>query len=148
MKKNLLISACLLGVGCRYDGGRVKKIDINNLKQYFNLVPVCPEILGGLPTPRTPSERIGDRVMMRDGTDVTENYHRGADESYEIASALDCEVALLKAKSPSCGKGKIYDGTFSGILKDGDGVTAELLLSRGIRVYTEDEISLLIERES
>ena len=143
MKRNLLISACLLGIGCRYDGGRVKKIDVETLKERFNLIPVCPEILGGLPTPRTPSERIGTLVMMKDGRDVTENFARGAEESLTIAMALDCDIALLKAKSPSCGKGRIYDGSFTGTLTDGNGVTADLLINEGIKVYTEDEIDLL-----
>ena len=143
MKKNLLISACLLGIGCRYDGGRVKKIDVEALKERFNLIPICPEILGGLPTPRTPSERIGALVMMKDGRDVTENFKKGAEESLTIARALDCDIALLKAKSPSCGKGRIYDGSFTGTLTDGNGVTADLLISEGIKVYTEDEIDLL-----
>ena len=144
MKKNLLISACLLGVGCRYDGVRVKKIDVEALKERFNLIPVCPEILGGLPTPRIPSERIGGSVMMKDGKDVTENFARGAEESLTIARSLDCDIALLKAKSPSCGKGRIYDGSFTGTLTDGNGVTADLLLAEGIKVYTEDEIDALI----
>ena len=143
MKKNLLISACLLGIGCRYDGGRVKKIDVEALKERFNLIPICPEILGGLPTPRTPSERIGASVMMKDGRDVTENFKKGAEESLTIARALDCDIALLKAKSPSCGKGRIYDGSFTGTLTDGNGVTADLLISEGIKVYTEDELDLL-----
>ena len=143
MKKNLLISACLLGIGCRYDGGRVKKIDVEALKERFNLIPICPEILGGLPTPRTPSERIGAQVMMKDGRDVTENFKKGAEESLTIARALDCDIALLKAKSPSCGKGRIYDGSFTGTLTDGNGVTADILISEGIKVYTEDEIDLL-----
>lgn len=143
MKENLLISACLLGIGCRYDGQRVKKIDIEALTVRYNLIPICPEIYGGLPTPRTPSERVGDRVMMRDGRDVTENFLSGAEAAYEIAVANSAAKALLKAKSPSCGKGLIYDGSFSGALTGGDGVAAEYLLGRGIAVFTEDEIDKL-----
>lgn len=144
MKENLLISACLLGIGCRYDGRRVKKIDIEALGERYNLIPICPEIYGGLPTPRTPSERVGDRVVMKDGRDVTENFLRGAEAAYEIAVANSVTKALLKAKSPSCGKGMIYDGSFSGTLTEGDGVAAELLLARGIAVYTEDETHKLL----
>ena len=81
--------------------------------------------------------------MMKDGRDVTENFKKGAEESLTIARALDCDIALLKAKSPSCGKGRIYDGSFTGTLTDGNGVTADLLISEGIKVYTEDEIDLL-----
>lgn len=146
MKRNLLISACLIGVGCRYDGGRVKKIDVERLKEHFNLIPICPEVLGGLPTPRTPSERVGDEVIMRDGAVVTENFLRGAVESYNIALALGADIALLKERSPSCGKGKIYDGNFTGSLTERDGVTAEYFAGHGIRVYGESEIDALISK--
>lgn len=148
MKRNLLISACLIGVGCRYDGGRVKKIDIERLKEHFNLIPICPEVLGGLPTPRTPSERVGEEVIMRDGTVVTENFLRGAVESYNIALALGADIALLKERSPSCGKGVIYDGSFTGSLTERDGVTAEYFVGQGIRVYGESEIDALISEWS
>lgn len=144
MKKKLLISACLMGIGCRYDGGRVKKIDVKRLEERYELIPICPEIYGGLKTPRTPSERIGERVMMKDGTDVTENFMRGAEECYNIALALGCELALLKEKSPSCGKGKIYDGSFTGTLTDGDGVACELFKRMGITVYGESELDKLL----
>ena len=144
MKEKLLISACLLGIGCRYDGGRVRKIDSAALLGKYELIPVCPEIYGGLPTPRIPSERIGDKVMMKDGTDVTENYNRGMEHTVMIAEALGARKALLKAKSPSCGKGYIYDGSFSGTLVPGNGVTAKRLIELGFEVYTEDEIFKLI----
>ena len=144
MKENLLISACLLGIGCRYDGKCKNKIDIEPLLEKYNLIPVCPEIYGGLSTPRTPSERVGDRVLMKDGSDVTDNFISGAEAAYEIARVNSATKALLKAKSPSCGKGMIYDGSFSGKLTEGDGVAAELLSSRGITVFTEDEIDALI----
>lgn len=143
--KNLLISACLLGIDCRYDGRSVRGVDIDALKERFNLVPVCPEIYGGLSTPRVPSERVGDRVMMKDGRDVTENYLRGARAALELCRSLDCEIALLKEKSPSCGSGKIYDGSFEGNLIDGMGVTAEYLTRHNIKVYSEGEIDKLLE---
>ncbi len=143
--KNLLISACLLGIDCRYDGRSVRGVDIDVLKERFYLVPVCPEIYGGLPTPRVPSERVGDRVMMKDGRDVTENYLRGARAALELCRSLDCEIALLKEKSPSCGSGKIYDGSFDGNLIDGMGVTAEYLTRHNIKVYSEGEIDKLLE---
>lgn len=142
--ENLLISACLLGIPCRYDGKSVKAVSVETLRAKYNLIPVCPEIYGGLPTPRTPSERQGEKTMMKDGTDVTENYLRGAKAAYELCLELGCKKALLKEKSPSCGNGKIYDGTFSGTLIDGDGVTAEYLKSRGIRVFGESEIDKLL----
>ena len=142
--ENLLISACLLGVRCRYDGKSVGHVDISALSKKYNLIPICPEIYGGLETPRTPSERIGDLVMMKDGTDVTENYLRGAEETFRLAELFSCKKALLKERSPSCGKGMIYDGSFSGVLTKGDGVTVEYLKSHGIEVFGESEIDKLI----
>lgn len=142
-KKNLLISACLLGIPCRYDGESREYPNIEGLSEKYNLIPVCPEIYGGLPTPRTPSERVGERVLMKDGKDVTENYIRGAEAAYRISCECGCKIALLKAKSPSCGKGKIYDGSFSGTLTEGNGVSAEYLISKGIAVFSEDEIDKL-----
>ena len=142
--ENLLISACLLGIACRYDGKSVKSVNVEALRKKYNLIPVCPEIYGGLPTPRVPSERQGEKTMMKDGTDVTENYLRGAKIAYELCLEFDCKKALLKERSPSCGKGKIYDGSFSGTLTDGNGVTAEYLMERGIEVFGESEIEKLI----
>lgn len=142
--ENLLISSCLLGIACRYDGKSVKSVDVEALKEKYNLIPVCPEIYGGLPTPRVPSERQGDKTMMKDGTDVTENYLRGAKIAYELCLEFDCKKALLKERSPSCGKGKIYDGSFSGTLTEGNGVTAEYLMARGIEVFGESEIEKLV----
>ena len=142
--KNILISACLLGIGCRYDGKHKANPDVLKLKEKYNLIPVCPEIYGGLPTPRVPSERIGERVMMKDGHDVTENYLKGAKEALELCRIYDIEIAVLKERSPSCGKGEIYDGTFSGTLTARDGVTAELLISEGIKVLGESEINILL----
>ena len=145
MKRKLIISACLLGVGCRYDGCHVTKVDVAALSERFELIPVCPEIMGGLPTPRIPSERVGERVIMKDGTDVTANFLRGAEETYMLASSLGADIALLKEKSPSCGNGRIYDGSFSGTLTDGYGVAAEYLRARGITVYGESELDELLK---
>lgn len=153
-KEPLLISACLLGLPCRYDGRQVEgrfgtasdALDavLPTLTARFELVPFCPEIYGGLPTPRVPSERVGDRVVMRDGTDVTAAFARGAEGALMLCEQLGIRRALLKAKSPSCGKGRIYDGSFSGTLTDGDGVCAQLLMSCGILVYNENEIDALL----
>lgn len=144
MKENLLISACLLGIPCRYDGRAVIREEISSLSAKYNLIPICPEIYGGLSTPRIPSERVGERVLMKDGTDVTENYRRGALASLTVAQANGCRLALLKERSPSCGKDKIYDGSFSGALINGSGVAAELLMANGIAVYGESEIEKLL----
>ena len=145
-KKPILVSACLLGVCCRYDGASKPNNDAIALREKFILLPICPEVDGGLSTPRTPSERVGNRVLMRDGKDVTENYRLGAEAALEKARTFGCTIAILKARSPSCGKGEIYDGSFSGKLTARDGVTAELLTNHGIEVYTEDEISILLEK--
>ena len=136
----LLISACLLGEPCRYDGASkgLAPGKLDGLLRNHTLIPVCPEQLGGLPTPRTPSERQGDRVIMRDGTDVTAAYHRGAAIACALAMQAGADCAILKARSPSCGSGEIYDGTFTGTLMPGDGVTAERLKTLGIPVYTEE----------
>ena len=136
----LLISACLLGEPCRYDG-KSKPLPaetLDRLLREHTLIPVCPEQLGGLHTPRTPSERQGDRVVMRDGTDVTAEYEKGARIACALAEQTGAEAALLKARSPSCGSGAIYDGTFTGTLAPGDGVTTALVRTLGIPVYSEE----------
>ena len=139
---NLLISACLMGVRCRYDGGRKPLDCLSELMDRHVLIPVCPEVVGGLPTPRVPAERQGERVMTQDGRDVTEAYRLGAEEALRLAKLFHCKLALLKEKSPSCGSGKIYDGSFSRTLIDGDGIAAELLKANGIRVISESEIKI------
>ena len=139
----ILVSACLLGVECRYKGDECPCQKIIDLGKEHTLIPVCPEQAGGLPTPRTPSERVGDKVIMRDGTDVTSEYQKGAQTALYLAKTLGADFAVLKANSPSCGKGIIYDGTFTGGKCEGNGVTSELLLNNGIAVYTEDEIDQL-----
>ena len=140
----ILISACLLGIPCRYDGASKPQPWAAALAQRHELVPVCPEQLGGLPTPREPSERRKGHVVMRTGADVTEQYRRGAEAALALCRLLGCEAAILKERSPSCGHGKIYDGTFSGTLTKRDGVTAELLLRSGIRVYGESRAEELL----
>ena len=146
--EKLIISACLLGVATRYDGKSKKAIsdeDLKGLSERYHLVPVCPEIYGGLPTPRTPSERVGERVKMKDGKDVTENYSKGAYETLSLAKITGAKKALLKAKSPSCGKNEIYDGSFSGNLTRGNGVTVDLLMANGVEVFSENEIDILLK---
>ena len=142
-----LISACLLGVRCRYDGGHSR--DAAAIKQHETdtLIAVCPEELGGLPTPRPPSEIVGGdgedvlagtaKVMTAAGVDVTDAYLRGAHQTLRIAQSHGATRVILKARSPSCGCGHIYDGTFSGMLKAGDGVTAALLKQHGIEVISQ-----------
>ena len=141
----ILISACLLGARCRYDGASKGHPLVERLAERHTLVPVCPEQLGGLATPRPPAERRGDRVVTKDGADVTEAYRRGAEETLRLCGLLGCEAAVLKERSPSCGYGEVYDGTHSGILTDGNGVTAALLYANGIPVYGESQIERLLK---
>lgn len=136
MKEKILVSACLLGTNCKYSGGNNYSEEVMEYLKDYEIIPICPEQLGGLPTPRPASEIIGDKVINNEGTDVTSNYQKGAEEALKIAKLLGIKKALLKAKSPSCGNGKIYDGTFSGTLIDGDGITTKLLKENNIEVIT------------
>ena len=144
--ENILISACLLGVQCRYDGESKPIMQTVALMERYHLVPVCPEQLGGLPTPREPSERQGEAVVMKNGTDVTAQYRRGAEQALHLARIFGCKKAVLKERSPSCGAGEIYDGSFTGARVPGDGVTAQLLKANGIAVFGESEIETLLEQ--
>lgn len=137
----IAVSACLLGERCRYDGVSKCCEAVVALGKDYQLIAVCPEQLGGLPTPRVPAEIIGERVITKNGADVTEAYQQGARESLRIAQGQLCDVAVLKSRSPSCGKGCIYDGTFTGTLIAGDGVTAQLFKRSGLRVLTEEDIA-------
>ena len=145
MKEKLLVSACLLGENCKYSGGNNYTPAIEALREKFDVIPVCPEQLGGLPTPRTPSERAGARVLSRGGADVTEAFRQGAEKTLEIARESGAARAVLQERSPSCGSERVYDGTFSGTLVPGQGVTAELLEKNGIRVYSGDRIEALLD---
>ena len=142
----ILISACLLGLKCRYDGGGKALPPLAELlgRADLSFVPVCPEQLGGLPTPRPPAERCGDRVMTQAGADVTAQYRKGAEAALALYRLCGCQAAILKANSPSCGCGTIYDGSFSHRIISGDGVTAELLRANGIPVYTEETFARLL----
>lgn len=140
---NILVSACLLGMYCRYDGQEKINEDVVRLMEHHTLIPICPEQAGGMMTPRLPSERLGDRVVNRDHEDVTAYYEKGARQALKLAKLCHCECAVLKERSPSCGKERIYDGTFSGTIISGDGVTAALLTEHGIRVVGESRIQEL-----
>lgn len=134
----ILISACLLGVNCRYNAKKLEvSEEIARLMEKHALVPFCPEVYGGLATPREPSEIRGGRVYSRAGDDVTEAFRHGAEEGLALFRLMGCECAVLKERSPSCGAGKIYDGTFSGNLVEGDGFLAAILKREGIPVVGE-----------
>ena len=145
-RARVLVSACLLGAGCRYDGKAKLCPSAAALRDVAELIPVCPEQLGGLPTPRAPAERRGARVIARDDRDVTDAFLRGAAETCRLAALLGADFALLKSRSPSCGHGEIHDGSFAGGLVPGSGVTAEALEEKGIPVFNEDEIGALRAR--
>ena len=141
----LLVSACLLGVGCRYDGKSNQLPQYKRLLKEHTCIPVCPEQLGGLPTPRCPAERLGGKIVTEDGRDVTEQFLRGTAEVLRLCDLYHCKAALLKERSPSCGSNMIYDGSFTGRRVPGAGVTARLLAAHGIRVFSEEHIEELRE---
>lgn len=139
--KPKLISACLLGIKCRWDAKFKSCGKAIELFKQGKIIPVCPEQLGGLPTPRIPQEVQKDgRVLNKEGRDVTKEFKKGAEETLKIAKMLGVEEFIGKSKSPSCGFGKTYDGTFSDTLIKGNGVTADLLSKNGIKVITEKDL--------
>lgn len=140
----LLVSACLLGVGCRYDGKSNQLPQYKRLLKEHTCIPICPEQLGGLPTPRCPAERLGGKIVTEDGRDVTEQFLRGTAEALRLCDLYHCKAALLKERSPSCGSGQIYDGSFSGTLTDGWGTAAALLRERGVCVVGESRLEQLL----
>ena len=143
--ERILISACLVGDNVKYDGGNNKNPLIEKLLEKYELVPFCPEVEGGLPTPRHPSEQRGEQVINDIDEDVTNEFNRGADLALNICLFLKIKKAILKERSPSCGVHSIYDGTFSHKVIPGSGVTATLLKRKGIDVYNEDEIPMLLD---
>jgi uncharacterized protein YbbK (DUF523 family) len=136
----IVVSACLAGLKCRYDGMEYSCVEVKKLVALGKAIPVCPELLGGLPVPRAPAEICNDRVMTADGNDVTVQFHEGAAIALKIALAVGCRSAILKARSPSCGSGRIYDGSFSGRVFQGDGIFAKMLKDAGIIVQTDEEV--------
>ena len=135
-----IVSACLAGIKCRYDGEAKPCQKVIELVKQGKAIPICPEQLGELTTPRTPAEQKENKVFTKTGENVTAQFEKGAEKALKIALLANCEKAILKAKSPSCGSGKVYDGTFSGKLIDGDGVFAKVLKKNNIKVFTENEI--------
>ena len=136
----VLVSACLLGICCRYDGKSKPNEKVMALAEKETLIPICPEQLGGRPTPRNPVEILNGRVVEKNGVDHTDAFIKGAEEVLKIAKISNIKYAVLKSNSPSCGFKKIYDGTFSKTLIDGNGATAELLSRNGIEIKTEKDI--------
>ena len=141
-KKNpILVSACLLGINCQYNGeSDFTRELLEFLKDKGEFIAVCPEVLGGLPIPREGAEIVGKKVKTAGGKDMTKQFLKGAERVLKIAKENNVKLAILKAKSPSCGAGWIYDGTFSRNLIKGDGVTATLLKKNKIKVFTEKDL--------
>ena len=141
----ILVSSCLTGINCKYNGGNNYNEKVFNLLKEGKAIPVCAEQLGGLTTPRIASEVKfvnGKRMVInKAGEDVTKQFEKGAQEILDLAKKLNITQAILKARSPSCGKGKIYNGEFDGQLTEGNGILADLLIENGIEVITEEELS-------
>ena len=146
MKKKVLVSACLLGKNCRFNGGHSHLPDLEN--QDVDFIPVCPEEAGNLGTPRPAAEMQGsaenilsgiERVLTNDGDDITEKFIQGAEESLERGLNSEAEIAILKSHSPSCGIGGVYDGTFTHGLTDGNGIFAHLCQKSGITCISSDD---------
>ncbi len=140
--QKILISGCLLGAKVRYNG-ESKLIEHSLVSQWMKegrFVSVCPEMAGGLPTPRPPAEMTGHQVLTQQGIDVTAEFQKGAEIALKLCQQHNIKLAILKARSPSCGNEAVYDGTFSGTVIPGQGVTAALLTQHGVRVFNEDQL--------
>ena len=146
----VVVSACLLGENCKYSGGNNYQKELADLLAGHQVIPVCPEVTGGLPTPRPPSEIVDGRVINRAGVSVDAEFRRGAEISLAEAGRQHADLAILKANSPSCGSRQIYDGTFSGRLVEGSGIFAGMMMESGYPVLDEtqiEEIRAALRRE-
>ncbi len=145
MREKVLISACLAGINCKFNGENniLDRDVLDEISKKYHLLFVCPEVFGGLSTPREPAEMKGGLVVTKTAKDVSENFKFGAEICLKIAKLNGCKKAILKARSPSCGSGQIYDGSFTKKLIFGDGVAAKLLKENEILVFSEDEIGQL-----
>ena len=141
----ILVSACLIGGLCKYNGKSNSNERVRRYLEGAEIIAVCPEVMGGLPIPRTPAEIVDGIVTTRDGRDVDAAFRRGAAMALDLALKKSVDLAILQSRSPSCGVRQVYDGTFSGTLTAGDGVTAELLTVHGIPVYGESQIKELLK---
>ena len=134
----IMVSACLLGYNVKYDGKNNLNEDLIEFLKDYEVISICPEVMGGLFIPRIPAEIIKDKVINKEGIDVTNEYNLGAEKTLEIAKENDIKIAILKENSPSCGSNYIYDGTFSHKKIDGNGITAKILRENGIIVLSEN----------
>jgi uncharacterized protein YbbK (DUF523 family) len=139
-KKMKICSACLMGINCRYDGGNNRNEKLIKLAKAEIIIPICPEQLGGLATPRPPAEKVENSILTKSGEEVTAAFQKGAEEVLKICQFYKISEAILKQRSPSCGCGQIYDGTFSGNMIEGDGITTSLLKKHGLRIISEEDL--------
>ena len=136
----IMVSACLAGENCKYNGGNNRNKKVEVLYSGNEIIPVCPEVMGGLPTPRTPSEIVQGKVINKDGLIVDREFRQGAETVLKIAELEQPDLIILQSRSPSCGVKQRYDGTFTGTLIDGSGVTAELLMKHGFHVVDVEDL--------
>lgn len=139
----ILVSKCLIGENCKYNGGNNYHKELVDFLKDKDYIAVCPEVLGGLPTPRTSCEIVDGKVLDENGEDKTKEYMKGAQLTLKLALEHKCNLAIMQVRSPSCGKGQIYDGNFSRKLIEGNGLSAALLMEHGIEVLSSDEFSEL-----
>ena len=135
-----MVSACLTGENCKYNGGNNLSQKVMDLLKNNTIITICPEVMGGLPTPRVPAEIVSGEVINRDGISVDQEYHAGAEKALKIAQQEQPDLIVLQSRSPSCGVKQRYDGSFSGRLVSGSGITAELLIRNGFRVLDAEDI--------
>ena len=136
----ILVSACLLGENCKYNGGNNRNERVLRYVQGHEVIPVCPEVLGGLPCPRKPVEWVGERVLTRDGDDCPEAFRLGVQRAMDIIADRQIDLAILQSRSPTCGVKQIYDGTFSGVRIDGQGALAKALAAQGIPLMDAEDV--------
>ena len=139
-----IVSACLCGINCKYNGGNNLNPKVLELVKEGKAIPICPEQLGGLTTPRVPSEIKEGRVINKDGIDVTKNFNDGAIEVLKLCKELNIDKAILKSKSPSCGYNEVYDGNFNGTLVKGNGILTDMLIDNDIKVISSDNLKDMI----
>ena len=136
----IMVSACLLGENCKYSGGNNQSEKVLVYLKGHEVIPVCPEVMGGLPTPRLPAEIVGGEVINKAGVSVDSEFRLGAMKALEIAKGEKIDLAILQSRSPSCGVKEIYDGTFSGTKIPGRGVFAEQLIQNGFAVMDKEDL--------
>ena len=141
----IAVSACLIGENCKYTGGNNYSEKVLEYTRGSEVIPICPEVMGGLPTPREPSEIVDGIVKHKDGTSVDDEFHRGAEAAYDAIKEKNIDCVILQSRSPSCGVHTIYDGTFSGRTIPGEGIFARLLREKGVRTVDVEDLENAIK---